>query len=44
MTKKQLKEQNNRHRVLVTMNTGTRTYKSKRDYNRQEYKKIKCVD
>lgn len=37
-TKKQIKEQNKKHRVLVNFNTGTRTHKSAKDYNRQQLK------
>ena len=40
MTKKQIKEKNRKNRVLVTFNTGTRTFKSAKDYNRAEEKKI----
>lgn len=40
MTKKQRKEQNNSNRVFFNMNTGTRTHKTKKDYNRKENKKI----
>lgn len=40
MTKKQKKEQNNSNRVFFNMNTGTRTYKTKKDYNRKENKRI----
>ena len=40
MTKKQIKEKNRKNRVLVTFNTGTRTFKSAKDYNRTEGKKI----
>lgn len=40
MTKKQEKEKNKQNRVFIPMNTGTRTHKSKKDYNRKENKKI----
>ena len=40
MTKKQMKEWNKKNRVLVPFNTGTRTRKIKKDYNRQENKKL----
>lgn len=40
MTKKQEKERNKKNRVMVNFNTGTRTHKSKKDYNRAESKKI----
>ena len=40
MTKKQKKAQNNTNRVFIYMNTGTRTHKTKKDYNRKENKKI----
>ena len=36
--KKALKEQNKRDRVQVLFNTGTRTHKSAKDYNRKEAK------
>lgn len=38
MTKKQQKAKNNRNRVRTLFNTGTRTHKSKKDYNRQKDK------
>lgn len=38
MTKKQYKEWLKTQRTLVQMNTGTRTHKSKKDYNRQKAK------
>lgn len=38
--KKAKKAQDKKNRVAVPFNTGTRTHKSKRDYNRQENKKI----
>ena len=38
MTKKQMKEKNNRNRVRVLFNTGTRTHKSAKDWDRQENK------
>ena len=40
MTKKKKKVQNNTNRVFIYMNTGTRTHKTKKDYNRKENKKI----
>lgn len=40
MNKKQKKQKNAEKRVLVPFNTGTRTHKNKKDYNRQKYKKI----
>ena len=39
MTKKQKKVKNNENRVLVTFNTGTRTHKNKKDYNRKKMKR-----
>lgn len=39
MTKKQKKAKNNENRVLVTFNTGTRTHKNKKDYNRKKMKR-----
>lgn len=39
MTKRQKKAKNNENRVLVTFNTGTRTHKSKKDYNRKKMKR-----
>ena len=39
MTKKAYKEWLKTQRTLVLMNTGTRTHKSKKDYNRQEAKR-----
>ena len=39
MTKKQRKEQNKKHRVLVPFNTGTRTHKSAKDYDRKRLKR-----
>ena len=38
MTKKQYKEWLKQQRTLVLMNTGTKTYKTKKDYNRQKEK------
>ncbi len=35
MTKKQMKEMNKRNRVMIIMNTGTRVYKSAKDYDRR---------
>lgn len=39
MTKKQMKEKNNKNRVLIPFNTGTRTMKSVKYPTRQENKK-----
>jgi hypothetical protein len=39
MTKKAYLEQMKSKRVFVPMNTGTRTFASKKDYNRQRYKR-----
>lgn len=39
MTKKQMKAKNNKNRVLVPFNTGTRTMKSAKYPTRQENKK-----
>lgn len=39
MTKKQKKAQDSKHRVLVPFNTGTRTHKSPKDYDRKRLKK-----
>lgn len=38
MTKKQYKDWLKTQRTLVYMNTGTRTHRSKKDYNRQKAK------
>lgn len=38
MTKKQIKEKNNKDRVRVLFNIGTRTHKSAKDWNRQKNK------
>ena len=38
MTKKQMKAKNNAKRVRTLFNTGTRTMKSAKDYNRQAEK------
>ncbi len=38
--KKQKKEYNKKFRHNVKFNTGTRTHKSKKDYNRKKFKKI----
>lgn len=38
MTKKQYKEWLKQQRTLVLMNTGTKTHKTKKDYNRQQEK------
>ena len=40
MTKKQIKAKNSQYRVRALFNTGTRTFKSAKDYNREEGKKI----
>lgn len=34
MTKKQMKEKNKKQRVLIFMNTGTRTHKNAKGYKR----------
>ena len=39
MTKKQKKVKDKQKRVLVPFNTGTRTHKNKKDYNRKKLKK-----
>lgn len=38
MTKKQIKEINNKKRVRTLFNTGTQTHKSAKDWNRQQNK------
>ena len=38
--KKQKKEYNKKFRHNVKFNTGTRTHKSKKDYDRKKFKKI----
>jgi hypothetical protein len=38
MTKKQYKEWLKQQRTLVLMNTGTKTHKTKKDYNSQKEK------
>lgn len=38
MTKKQVKAKNNQKRVRTLFNTGTRTHKSKKDYDRKKEK------
>lgn len=38
--KKARKEKNKKNRILVPFNTGTRTHKSKKDYDRKKFKKI----
>lgn len=38
--KKQKKEANKKNRLLIPFNTGTRTHKSKKDYDRKKFKKI----
>ena len=40
MTKKQIKEKNKKNRVMVGFNTGTRTFKSVKDYSRKAGKEI----
>lgn len=40
MSKKALQEYNKQKRTLVTMNTGTQTHKSAKDYNRQASKRV----
>jgi predicted secreted protein len=40
MTKKQIKEKNKKNRVMVNFNTGTRTFKSAKDYSRKDGKEI----
>lgn len=39
MTKKQEKERNKKQRVFVPFNTGTRTHKSKKAYDRKNNRK-----
>ena len=36
--KKQKREQDKKKRLLIPFNTGTRTHKNKKDYNRQKIK------
>ncbi len=38
MTKKQLKEMNKKRRVMISMDTGVRVFKSGRDYDRRQNK------
>ena len=38
-SKKEKKEDAKKHRVLALFNTGTRTHKSKKDYDRKKLKK-----
>lgn len=38
--KKAVKEWNKKQRVLVPFNTGARTHKSKKDYNRKDNKVV----
>ena len=38
MTKKQIKEMNNKKRVRTLFNTGTQTHKSAKDYDRKKEK------
>lgn len=38
--KKARKEHNKKFRNLVEFNTGTRTHKNKKDYDRKKFKKI----
>lgn len=40
MTKKQIKEKNRKNRVMVGFNTGTRTFKSAKDYDRKKEKEF----
>lgn len=40
MTKKQIKEKNKKNRVIIGFNTGIRTFKSAKDYNRKKEKEI----
>ncbi len=40
MTKKQIKEKNKKNRVMVEFNTGTRTFKSAKDYDRKKEKEF----
>lgn len=40
MTKKQIKEKNRKNRVMVGFNTGTKTFKSAKDYDRKKEKEI----
>lgn len=40
MTKKQMKAKNSQYRVRALFNTGTRTFKSAKDYSRADGKKI----
>lgn len=40
LNKKQRKAKNNKNRVRTLFNTGTRTHKSKKDYDRKKFKKI----
>ena len=37
--KKKKREKDKKNRLLVPFNTGTRTHKSKKDYNRQKIKR-----
>lgn len=39
MNKKQLKEKNKKHRILIPFNTGTRTHKTLKDYDRKKLKR-----
>lgn len=41
LSKKEKKARNRLKRVLNGFNTGTRSMKSNKDYNRAEYKRIK---
>lgn len=38
--KKQKRAEDSKHRVRVSMNTATKTFKSAKDYNREDGKKI----
>jgi predicted secreted protein len=40
MTKKQIKEKNRKNRVIVGFNTGTRTFKSAKGYDRKKEKEF----
>lgn len=42
--KKAKKAKDKKKRVLIPFNTGTRTHKSKKDYNRKKFKKIENED
>ena len=40
MSKKALRDYYKRNRITNNMNTGTRTHKSKQDYNRKDNQKV----